>query len=227
MTPDPWQLRVATGRFSRMLLLASRQSGKSASAAILALHTAISTPNALVLLIARAERQADELFRKILDCYYAANQPVAKVNDMTSELHLANGSRIIPLPGKEDTIRSFSSVSLLVLDEASRIPDALYGSVRPMLAVSRGKLLALTTPWGKRGFFYDEWIDHSRKWERISVPVSQCPRISPEFIEEERQSRGDRWVAQEYELSFEDMVGAIFTEEEVAGIVDDSILPLW
>src|SRR5436190_1727587 len=72
-------------------------------------------------------------------------------------LELANGSRVVCLPGREGTIRSFGGVALLVLDEAARIPDALYRSVRPMLAVSGGRLVALSTPFGRRGWFWQEW----------------------------------------------------------------------
>ena len=47
---------------------------------------------------------------------------------------LPNGSRIVGLPGREATVRGFSGVSLVVVDEASRVPDAVYGAVTPMLA---------------------------------------------------------------------------------------------
>ena len=92
------------------------------------------------------------------------------------------------LPGTEKTVRSYSGVRLLVVDEASRVDDALYGSVRPMLAVSQGRLVALTTPWGKRGWFYRAWSEGGADWERHRVPATDCPRISPAFLEEERRS---------------------------------------
>lgn len=41
-------------------------------------------------------------------------------------LELQNGSRIISLPGKEQTVRGFSGVRLLAIDEAARVPDELY-----------------------------------------------------------------------------------------------------
>src|ERR1700688_2334143 len=72
-------------------------------------------------------------------------------------IELGNGSRIIALPGLENTIRGFAGVKLLVIDEASRVADDLYRAVRPMLAVSNGRMICLTTPWGKRGFFHDVW----------------------------------------------------------------------
>ena len=72
---------------------------------------------------------------------------------MQTQLKLANGSRILCLPGKEETVRCFSP-SLLIIDEASRVPDDLYRSVRPMLAVSKGRLIALSTYFGQRGWFF-------------------------------------------------------------------------
>jgi hypothetical protein len=38
----------------------------------------------------------------------------------------------------EDTIRGFSAVSMLVIDEASRVSDEMYEALRPMLAVGDG-----------------------------------------------------------------------------------------
>jgi hypothetical protein len=45
-------------------------------------------------------------------------------------LELTNGSRIVSLPGKEKTVRGFSGAKLLVIDEAPRVADSLYYSVR-------------------------------------------------------------------------------------------------
>ena len=41
---------------------------------------------------------------------------------------LPNGSRIVGLPGTEATVRGFSAVSLLLIDEASRVVDEMYQS---------------------------------------------------------------------------------------------------
>ena len=69
-------------------------------------------------------------------------------------IELETGSRIVSLPGREATIRGFSGVHLLVVDEAARVADELYQAVRPMLAVSGGRIVLLGTPFGKRGFFF-------------------------------------------------------------------------
>ena len=72
---------------------------------------------------------------------------------------MENGSRILALPGTEKTVRGYAQASLVVIDEAARVEDELIAAVRPMLAVSEGggRLIALTTPAGKRGWFFDAW----------------------------------------------------------------------
>jgi hypothetical protein len=228
MTPDPWQETLLRSSSRRLLLLCSRQTGKSELAAALALHTALCQPGALVLLLSPSERQSGELALKVFSLYDAAGRPVAAAKRSALQLYLANGSRVIALPSSEATVRGFSGAALLVVDEAARVPDALYCSVRPMLAVSRGRLVCLSTPFGKRGFFFEEWSDPARAWERIRITAGECPRISAEFLAEERQAIGDRWFRQEYECSFEDVIDAVFRQADIdAMAADTTVRPLF
>jgi hypothetical protein len=207
-------------------LLCSRQAGKSQVAAALALRTALLRAGALVLLLSPTLRQSGELFRdKLLPLYNRLDRPVAATSETALTLTMANGSRVVSLPGEEGTVRCYSGVSMLVIDEASRVPDDLYFTVRPMLAVSRGRLVALSTPFGKRGWFYDEWTG-TRRWERVKITADQCPRITPEFLAEERLAIGERWYNQEYFCSFEDMIGAVFSAADIAAALTDEIQPL-
>lgn len=225
MVPDPWQTTLLRSRFSRGLLLCSRQSGKSTVAAAMAVGEAVCRPRSLVLLLSPSERQSGELAVKVFDFYDALGQPVEARKRTELQLHLVNGSRIIALPENEKTIRGYSGARLLIVDEAARVKDALYYSVRPMLAVSKGRLLAMSTPFGRQGWFHDEW--HSaRAWHRTRITAQQCPRISAEFLAEELASLGDRWYRQEYECSFEDIIGAVFSQAEIAAAFDTDAQPL-
>src|SRR6516164_7761883 len=212
LTPDPWQQELLFQPRRQVLLNCSRQSGKSSAAAALALHTALFRRGSLILLVSPSLRQSNELFRKTLDAYQALGRPMPCKARSQSRLELINGSRIVSLPGREETVRSFSKVSLLVIDEAARVPDDLYRALRPMLAVSRGRLVCLSTPFGRRGFFHQEWSDPRADWQRIEVPWQQCPRITPEFIAAERLALGDSWVRQEYECSFEALAGLVYPD---------------
>jgi hypothetical protein len=91
-------------------------------------------------------------------------------------------------------------VRLIIVDEAARVDDPLYYSIRPMLAVSGGRMVCLTTPFGKRGFFYEEWTGDG-PWDRIKITARECPRISAKFLDEERASLGEWWYQQEYECT--------------------------
>jgi tRNA(Met) C34 N-acetyltransferase TmcA len=126
LIPDPWQRRILLSSERQILLNCSRQSGKSTTVAALALHTALSRPRSLILLLSPSLRQSLELFRKVIECYAAVRQPIKTLAFNQTRLELDTHSRIVCLPGKEETIRSFSGVDLLVIDEAARVPDDLY-----------------------------------------------------------------------------------------------------
>jgi phage terminase large subunit len=214
LAPDPWQRDLLLSREPYLLLNCARQTGKSTTVAAVALQQLLTAAGALVLVVAPSERQSHELFRKVLSAYQSLGQPIPAAKSNQSELELENGSRLVALPGREETIRSFSGVDLLILDEASRVPDDLYRSVRPMLAVSRGRLLALSTPFGQRGWFYEEWVG-AGPWQRIQVPWSMCPRIAADFIAEETRALGQAWVDQEYNGLFTAMEGLVFPDFEI------------
>jgi Terminase large subunit, T4likevirus-type, N-terminal len=226
LEPDAWQEELLRSTSERVLLNCSRQSGKSTMTAVIALHRALYHPGSLILCLAPALRQSQELFGKVLGFYRDLGRPVSPQGERKLSLELDNGSRIVTLPGSEKTIRGFSGTSLLVLDEAARVEDELYFAVRPMLAVSGGALMMLTTPYGKRGVFYEEWSG-GHGWERYEVPARECPRISKEFLEEERSALPPWIFRQEYECSFEETEDTVFTHEMIERAVTDEVKPLF
>ncbi len=117
---DAWQAKLLRSTSQHLILNCSRQSGKSTVSSLLALHTALYQPGALVLLLAPALRQSQELFRKIKQAYAALAEPVPVREESALRLELDHGSRIVCLPGQEQTIRGFSGVALLV-DEAAYV----------------------------------------------------------------------------------------------------------
>lgn len=189
------------------------------------IYTALYQPNSLILLLSPSERQSQELFRKCLEVYAATGRVVDADTENKLSLELDNGSRIHALPGKEGTIRGFSGVSLLVVDEASRVPDALYASVRPMLAVSGGRLIVLSTPFGKRGWFYEacKRQKQQEKWDYYEVPADECPRITEEFLKEEEEENGIYWVEQEYRCKFHDTVESAFRAEDIEALMKPEV----
>ncbi|WP_449245625.1 terminase large subunit domain-containing protein [Desulfobacca acetoxidans] len=210
LTPDPWQQDFLVSRPEQALLLCSRQSGKSTSAAALALHEALFHPGALILLLSPSLRQSQELFRKAAGLYQRLPHAPAACRTSALRLEFDHGSRIISLPGQEETIRGFSEVRLLVIDEAALVPDELYYAVRPMLAVSRGRLIALSTPAGKRGWFYHCYTEGGDQWQRYTIPATQCPRISADFLAAEQRSLPAAWFRAEYFCEFGEAANQLF-----------------
>jgi hypothetical protein len=226
LDPDPWQRDLLSSSSDRVLLNCCRQSGKSTMTSIVALHWALYHPGSLILCLAPALRQSQELFGKVLGFYRDLGRPVSSQAERKLSLDLENRSRIVTLPGSEKTIRGFSGAALLKLDEAARVDDGLYFAVRPMLAVSGGALMMLSTPYGKRGVFFEEWTSGAG-WERYEVPAGQCPRISEEFLDEERSSLPPFIFRQEYECSFEETEDQVFTSDMIDRALTDEVAPLF
>jgi hypothetical protein len=220
--PDPWQERVLRWNGKRLLMCCARQTGKSTVASILALHRALYYPRSLVLLVSPSLRQSSELFRKVTDMLDRLQTRPSLIEDNKLSCTLANKSRIVSLPSSEGTIRGFSGASLIIEDEAARVPDDLYRAVRPMLATSNGKLILMSTPFGKRGHFWEEWSS-GQGWERVKVPATECPRISRGFLEEERSSLGEWWYKQEYECSFMEAVDSAFKIEDIEKMFSEEV----
>jgi hypothetical protein len=226
IVPDGWQENFLRSSADRVLLNCSRQSGKSTMSAVIALHRALYHPGSLVLCLAPALRQSQELFAKIAGFYRDLGRPVAPQGERKLSLELENDSRIITLPGSEKTIRGYSGAALLLVDEASRVDDGLYYAIRPMLAVSGGALIMLSSPAGRRGVFYEEWTG-GEGWERYEIPASECPRIPAEFLQEERAALPSWVYRQEYGCSFEETEDQVFTTDMIERAVTSDITPLF
>lgn len=227
ITPDAWQAELLRSSARQSILCCSRQSGKSTTAATMATHQAVYAPGSLVLVLSPSLRQSQELYRKILDTYNALGADVPKPDEESSlRLELANGSRIVSLPAKESTIRGFSGAALLLVDEAARVDDAIYGAVRPMLAVSQGRIVLMSTPFGRRGFFHKEWTEGGADWCRVRVTASQCARIPADWLAAERRRIPDWFARQEYGVEFVDDQDQMIATDVVRAALDRTILPL-
>ena len=219
--PDERQAEVLRSTAKRGILNCTRQWGKSTVAGIKAIHRAYTQPGSLVVVASPTERQSAEFLRKSAEMVARLGiRPRGDGKNATSLL-LPNGSRVIGLPGTEGTIRGFSAVSLLVIDEAARVEDATYKALRPMLAVADGDLWLLSTPRGKGGFFYENWEHGGEEWERATVRATECARISAKFLEEERKQLGDAWFRQEYMCEFVEDGHCWFDRDAVMGAVED------
>jgi hypothetical protein len=224
--PFDWQQRVLRSSARQQILCCSRQAGKSTVSATVALHQAVFVSGSLVLLLAPVGRQSRELLAKVRGVYADTSDNDAEADNQVT-LELANGSRIVVIPAKQANIRGFSAVSLLVVDEAGFVPDEVYQAVRPMLAVSQGRVVLLSTPNGKRGFYHHEWTEGGEAWERTRITAPECPHIDPRWLVDERRKIPASVFDQEYLCVFGELEDAVFHHEDIHAAISDDVKPLF
>jgi len=226
-SPDLRQAEVLTSDTNRLILCCTRQWGKSTITALKALHLALAQPGAEILCVSRSERQSREWLRKLKTFARKLDLPLKSDAINRGSWLAPNGSRIVALPAAGDTSVGFSNVSLLVIDEAARVPDSVYYALRPSLIRSNGRLWLLSTPFGQRGFFYEEWSALDRPWTRFRLTATDCPAITQEALDEQRRALGEAWFNQEFFCQFNPTSGALLTRAIIEAALDPSILPLF
>lgn len=215
---DNWQQQVLESAEKQIILNVTRQGGKSTVTAIKALHRAIYYPKSLILVISPSLRQSGEFFRKIKDSLQQLKDKPTLVEDNKLSLQLRNSSRIVSLPSSEATIRGFSAVDMLLFDEFARVDEELYQAVRPMLAISNGQIILLSTPNGRSNEFYNIWHE-GQGWLKIQVTAEDIPRISREFLTKERENMGKRFFLQEYHCQFMEDEDSLWSNELIGRAV--------
>ena len=178
ISPRSWQeefLRVPLGQ--DVLVLTARQVGKTTTAAIALAHTAIFKPGSLSVVACRAQRQSAELLRKVRDMVLKAGAKLK--SDNVYGLELANGSRVLALPGSEDSIRGLTVDGWIVVDEAAYIPDEnMIAALRPMRAQRpEARFVMLSTANTRTDPFWSAWETGGQNWMRIQVTVDVDPTL--------------------------------------------------
>lgn len=228
MEPDPWQQGVLESSSRKIILCCCRQAGKTEVTCVRALRESMAEPGALTLILSPTDRQSGLWFHRFVRLYRSADLDLPGVaNETLRTMEFENGSRVVALPANEAGIRGYSAATLVVIDEAARVRDDLIAAIRPTLATTNGSMIALSTPQGRRGWFWDNW-SNGLGWERTEIKVKDCPRISEEFAADERRTLGEWMYMQEYECAFLDSETSVFSSDLIArALADDSVLPLF
>jgi len=210
---DEWQ-RVYVDEAmatSRIAIAACRQSGKSTVAAGFAAWFLTYNPGVLVLIASKSLRQAayfiDKIRQSVL-CHYD-KKDLLEANKLS--LTLPNGSTAVAIPCQNpDAGRGFSP-QLVILDEAAFAAEDLLAVITPSLAATHGALHMISSPNGPQGFFYQACEgDASSVFFHMQITHEHCPRITSQFLAEERLTLGQLRFDQEYNAMFLAPEGAFF-----------------
>ncbi len=213
LTLDPWQERLKLLK-GNIVIVSGRQSGKSAGVSILAGDEAMNIPNSFILIGAYVIEQAQWIFRKIHD-YILAMQPKQIKGKVTLNfLELKNGSKIYcrPIGDTGGGMRSFTA-TMVILDETAMIPDRAWEAIEPVISITKGRVILLSTPQGKKGFFYR--ATKNKDYTLIHVSARDCPRHSKAFLDRKQAEMSPVAFATEYLGEFIDDYNRKFTEEWV------------
>lgn len=217
LPPDSWQKRLLRRQPHRALVTTSRQAGKSSAAGALALHRATTVPHCEVVVVSPTQRQSTLLVAKVRRYANALGLELLRDNQLSVELE--NRSVVYALPGHADTIRGYSP-HLMIIDEAAYTTVALYDAAMPMLAATGGDLVAISTPNGRQGWYWNEWSGAGAPgWLRIEVPYQEISRIRPAFIAQQRASMSRERFATEYECQFISGTYGLFNAADLAAAI--------
>lgn len=107
-----------------------------------------------------------------------------------------------------------------VIDEAAKCPEQTYFSARTTTTVTKGSIMAISTPLGKNWFYQHamncrdamDWaINHGKVPDKLflTAPTTENPFVPKESIEYARQSMPERLFRQYYLAEFLDE-GSVF-----------------
>jgi phage FluMu gp28-like protein len=226
-----WQKKWLDDGSRFRVMLKSRAVGGSFLIALESFLDSLINPNYTILLVSFSMRQSLELFRKIKEHINAWRGIRIRAGDETytftaalsetkTQVEFQNGSRITSLPNNPDAIRGFRADHVYV-DEAAMFKNdfEIKAAIIPTIAGREGRLSLISTPKGKRGWFYEAWTGDV--FSKHEVHYTLAPHITKTDLEGMRASLSPLEWEQEMELRFLDELNALFPYETILACVED------
>ena len=153
-------------------------------------------PGSLSVVACPAQRQSAEAVRRVREAVIKAGGKLEA--DNVYGLELTNGSRVLALPGSDDSIRGLTVDAWIVADEAARLTSDLIAALRPMRARRpEARLAMLSTAWSRTDPFWMAWAGEDQSWIRLKA-TADTVHYDPEFLEKERRALGEDGFKREY-----------------------------
>ena len=222
MKPFPYQKALLEDSSKRLVACMGRQSGKTTTIAMRAIHFAYTNPGVTVLITAPSLRQSMIMFDRIsMFVFSTALLKNHVIRSTRTIIQLDNRSQIIALPCSEYFLRGYTA-HMCIMDEASFMPEEVITQVLfPMLSTTDGYAIMLSTPWGRDHFFYRAFMDPNYSVHRVKS--SECPLIKPEFLEEMRRNMTEQAFRMEYMAEFVEALNSYFPQDLIRRCVDPTL----
>ena len=199
ITPHDWQKAfLLAPRGASIAVLTARQVGKTTAAAVGMAHSALFMPGSLSVIACPAQNQSAEALRKVKDMVLKAGAELT--TDNVFKLEIANGSRVLALPGTQDSIRGLTVDAWIVADEAAQLDPAIMAALHPMRTqCAHTRFAILSTAWSRTDPFWTVWENDDPSWIRIRATVDVEPTlIAPDALERARRQLNEDDFNREY-----------------------------
>lgn len=245
--PFEWQNEVLPDITNRwVMLLCARQSGKTHSVGGKCLHKAKHRHKSFCVVVAPSQDQSKLVMRVVEELSLRDGDLPALKNDNEFNKRWVTGSEIKAFPGTERSVRGSSAPDIIIFDEGTRILDETYAAVTPMTTAAGTQVIACSTAFGRRGWFYRNWTNPKSYYHKVLVRIPWDPvgdklvdaMPEPEFkamwaekgvaayyskrhvkweVQRDLDDHGEQWIRQEYCCEFlEDELGLFRHEDIVA-----------
>ena len=196
--PAAWQDQfLQAPRGASIIALTGRQVGKTTVAGWAIAHFMIYDPGSLNVVVCPSQRQSAESVRRVKECLLRAGCKLK--TDNVYAIELDNGSRVLALPGSDDSIRGLTVNGWIIADEAARLSEELIAAVRPMRARRpEARFAMLSTAWSRTDPFWNVWSNGDRSWLRLKATADTVGLYDEAYLEQERLALGEIAFNREY-----------------------------
>ena len=144
-------------------------------------------PGSLSVIACPSQNQSAEALRKVRDMVLMAGAKL--MTDNVFRLELANGSRVLALPGTQSSIRGLTVDAWIVADEAAQLDPAIMAALHPMRTQRpHARFAMLSTAWSRTDPFWSVWDNDDPSWMRIHATIDVEPTlIAPDVLDRARR----------------------------------------
>jgi len=220
--PFPYQERLLRDPSKRVVSCMGRQTGKTTTIALRAVHYVYTNPSVTVLITSPSLRQSMIMFSRISSFILSSHLlKRAIVRSTRTLIQLENKSEIVALPASENMLRGYTA-HMIVADEAAFMPEELITQVIfPMISTTGGHAIFLSTPWGRDHFFYRAFMNPAYSVHKVKS--EECPLIRREFLEEMRANMTKEAYLMEYEAEFVEALNSFFPQDLIRRAIDPNL----
>jgi hypothetical protein len=199
ITPHDWQKTfLLAPRGASLAVLTARQVGKTTAAAVGMAHSAVFMPGSLSVIACPSQNQSAEALRIVRDMLIKTGAKLT--SDNVYSLELANGSRVLALPGTQESIRGRTVDAWIVADEAAQLDPPIMAALHPMRTQRpHARFAMLSTAWSRTDPFWSVWDNDDPSWTRIRATIDVEPTlIAPDVLDRARRQLSEDDYKREY-----------------------------